>query len=135
MSEVPQRDREVLIAANRAVVSDTIGRWLVHALRGPVQAFSLVGDLLSPNAAPDPVVRDTIGTAAIQLRERVDLLDRALQPAPRPSEPGPVALAGVIGYLSALHACNPAGVIPSPCRIRLRGAPWPGSGRRRRSSP
>lgn len=123
MSEVPQRDREVLIAANRAVVSDTIGRWLVHALRGPVQAFSLVGDLLSPNSPPDPVVRDTIGTAAIQLRERLDLLDRALRPAPRPSEPGPVALADVIGYLSALHACNPAGVAFDAAVPPLRSLP------------
>jgi signal transduction histidine kinase len=123
VSEVPQRDREVLIAANRAVVCETVGRWLVHALRGPVQAFSLAGDLLGPGTVPEPAVCETIEESAVQLRERLDLLDRSLRPAPRPSEPGPVALAGVIGHLSALHACNPAGVVLDAAVPPLRSLP------------
>ena len=106
-----ERDREALIAANRAAVYGTIGRWLMHDMRGPAQAISLVGDLLDqPDTLPDPTLRHTLHTASTRLQECMHLLDLALGLTPRPTERGPVALAGVIEQLVALHARNHAGV-------------------------
>jgi signal transduction histidine kinase len=108
---VAERDLEVLIAANRAVVYGTISRWLVHDVRGPAQAIMLVGDLLGqPDTLPDQTLTDTLRSASARLQERLQLLDHALRLAPPPAEPGPVAIASVIEHLAALHACNHAGV-------------------------
>jgi len=114
----------VLIAANRAVVYGTIGRWLMHDVRGPAQAISLVGDLLDQgDTLLDSTVRDTLHSASARLQECLELLDRVLALAPSPAEPGPVALAGVIEQLAALHARNHAGVRLDAGPVPVRSLP------------
>jgi C4-dicarboxylate-specific signal transduction histidine kinase len=124
VSGAPDCDREVLIAANRATVYGTIGRWLMHDVRSPAQAISLVGDLLDqPDTPPDSTLRDTLHAASARLNQCLQLLDHALRAAPGPAEPGPVALAAVIEQIAALHAGNHAGVRLDTAQAPLRSLP------------
>lgn len=82
----------LLVAANRAALYGTIARWLMHDLRGPVQALSLVTDLLEQGDTVDePSVRTSIQEASGRLRQLVDLLDQVLR-RPDNGEVGPIVL-------------------------------------------
>src|SRR4029077_13392353 len=124
VSGAPEWDRGVLIAANLATVYGTIGRWLMHDVRSPAKAISLVGDLLDqPGTPPDSTLRDTLTAASARLNQCLQLLDHALRAAPVPAEPGPVALAGVIEQIAALHAGNHAGVRLDATQAPVRSFP------------
>src|SRR5215207_9757727 len=93
-----------LIAANRAAVYEAVSRWLLHDLRNPTQALSLLAELVGdPAAGRDPDLYATLRDATQQLAASVDLLDRTLRPPPRSLEPRPVALPDLLTYLVRLH--------------------------------
>jgi signal transduction histidine kinase len=83
----------LLLAANRAALYGTLARWLMHDLRGPVQAISLVTDLLEQGDTVDePSVRASIQEASGRLRQLVDLLDQVLRRPETNGEVGPIVL-------------------------------------------
>lgn len=106
MSRPIDLDRRLAVAVNRAATYGTIGRWLMHDVRGPIQAMGLVGDLIDQgDTLAEPTLRDTLSTATDRLRDLLELLDRVLR-LPRPSEPGPLALRPLVEHLSAIHAAH-----------------------------
>jgi signal transduction histidine kinase len=95
----------VLITANRAVVYGTVARWLLHDLRNPTQALSLVSELLdAPGSEIDLDLRTTLCDATRQLSVCVELLDRSLHISSPAAAPGPVVLSDVFGFLAQLYA-------------------------------
>jgi signal transduction histidine kinase len=96
-----------MIAANRAAVYGTISRWLLHEVRGPAQAISLVDDLLDQgDSLVDPTLQSTLHTASARLRDVLDLLDRVLRLPYVPREVEPVPIRHVLELLAAVHASN-----------------------------
>ncbi len=78
-SDEPARTA-LLVAANRAALYGTVARWLIHDLRGPAQALSLVSDLLEQgDTLEESSVRQTLAEASGRLRELLDLLDQVLR--------------------------------------------------------
>lgn len=94
-----------MIAANRAATYGTISRWVMHDVRSPTQAISLVHDLLlQGDDLTDPMLQETLRTASGRLRKLLDLLDRALRfPLPHP-EPEPLPVSQLVEPLAAVHA-------------------------------
>src|SRR6185295_7314113 len=90
----------VLVAANRTVVYGTVCRWLLHDLRNPAQALSLVTELIEPGTTPDSELWATLRESTQQLTGCVELLDRTLRSPPRSTAPGPIAVTDVFDYLS-----------------------------------
>jgi signal transduction histidine kinase len=89
-SDEPMRTA-LLVAANRAALYGTVARWVMHDLRGPAQALSLVSDLLEQgDTLEESAVRASLTEASGLLRELLDLLDQVLRrPAPD-DEPRPI---------------------------------------------
>jgi two-component system C4-dicarboxylate transport sensor histidine kinase DctB len=108
----------VLVTANRAAVYGTIARWLLHDLRSPVQALSLVAELLpEPGADTDSDLQATLRDSTRQLAAYVDLLDHATRTIPESAVPRPVVLSDVLTFLSRLYdSCR------SPTRLDLSRA-------------
>jgi len=83
-----------------------ISRWLMHDVRGPIQAMGLVGDLIDQgDTLADPTLRDTLYGATDRLRDLLELLDYVLRAA-RAAEPEPVALRQLFDHLVAMHAAH-----------------------------
>lgn len=83
----------LLVAANRAALYATVARWLMHDLRGPAQALSLVSDLLeSGDDMDEPAVRLSLQEASARLRELLELLDRVLRRSEPDETPRPVVV-------------------------------------------
>ena len=100
----PAIEPAVLVTANRAVAYGTVARWLLHDLRNPTQALSLVSELLTaPDAELDPDLRTTLCDATRQLGVCVDLLDRSLHTVSLAEPPRPVVLSDVFRFLSQLY--------------------------------
>jgi two-component system nitrogen regulation sensor histidine kinase GlnL len=110
-------------AANRAAVYGTIARWLMHDLRGPAQALSLVLDLLEQGAADDdPALRQTLNDASGRLRSLLDLLDRTLR-LPSPAEPSPLVLHEITDFLGELQRSSRSPVTLDADGIRAARLP------------
>lgn len=93
----------LLVAANRAALYGTVARWLMHDLRGPAQALSLVTDLLEQGDTLDePAVRVSLQEASGRLRELLDLLDRVLRRPDPNEEPRPVVLREPLAFADTL---------------------------------
>jgi signal transduction histidine kinase len=93
----------LLVAANRAALYGTVARWLMHDLRGPAQALSLVTDLLEQGDTLDePAVRVSLQEASGRLRELLDLLDRVLRRPDPDEEPRPVVLREPLAFADTL---------------------------------
>ena len=89
------------------MVYGTVSRWLMHEVRGPAQAISLVDDLLDQgDSLADPTLRNTLHTASGRLRDVLELLDRALRPPATQREPEPVPISQLLELLAAVHASN-----------------------------
>ncbi|HEU5171003.1 MAG TPA: ATP-binding protein [Gemmatimonadales bacterium] len=96
----------LLVTANRAAVYGLVSRWLMHDLRGPAQALSLVSDLVEHGDSPtDPAVRASLQEAAGRLRHLLDLLDGVLRVPAALADPQPVALREPVGFVVALLGC------------------------------
>ena len=94
----------VLITANRAVVYGAVSRWLLHDLRNPTQALSLVAELFDENEAdPDPDIHAMLQESTRKLAACLEMLDRTLRTIPPRATPGPVVLTEVFGFLAQLY--------------------------------
>lgn len=104
---------ELWIAANRAMLYGTVGRWLLHDLRNPVQALALVAELFSdePTTVFDPTLVGTLVETASHLGHTLELQDRVLRlPQPPRGQPWPVALGPLLEFLRDLHAARRSAV-------------------------
>lgn len=93
----------LLVAVNRAAAFNVAARWILHDLRSPAQALTLMADLLGePTEDLEPVLRGACGNLARSL----DLLARVLHPR-LSGEVGPIALQEPIAFVADLHrACR-----------------------------
>jgi signal transduction histidine kinase len=79
-------------------------RWLIHDLRNPTQALSLITDLMNEEPeAGDPGVADTIREATAHLTRSLELLDRLLRLAPAAAESVPLSLLDALQFVAALY--------------------------------
>jgi signal transduction histidine kinase len=93
----------LLVAVNRAALYGTVSRWLMHDLRGPAQALSLVADLLEQGDTLDePAIRLSVQEASGRLRDLLDLLDQVLRRPDPDDAPKPIALRGALALAGAL---------------------------------
>lgn len=106
VTSTPPIPTELLVAASHAAVSNEIGRWLVHDIRGPLQGVTLTLALLSePGDAPlDDGLREALAAASGELSNLVDLADRLLRIPRLDAEPGPVVLGDILRVAEHLLA-------------------------------
>jgi signal transduction histidine kinase len=80
---------------------------MMHEVRGPAQAISLVDDLLDQgDSLVDPTLQSTLHAASARLRDVLDLLDRVLRLPTTQREPDPVPVRHLLELLAAVHASN-----------------------------
>jgi C4-dicarboxylate-specific signal transduction histidine kinase len=92
------------VAANRAGIYGQVSRWLIHDLRNPTQAVTLLPELMTGmSGMAAEVARRSVMEAARQLTHALELLDRALRMPSRDSDPGPVSLRDILMFLESLH--------------------------------
>jgi C4-dicarboxylate-specific signal transduction histidine kinase len=108
----------MLRAVNRSAVYGQVSRWLIHDLRNPSQALTLMVELLHEPADADDPVEPTLRDATRHLVRSLELLDRILRVPSKPSrELGPVSLHDQLEYIGALHQAH-----RSPVTLDLAGA-------------
>lgn len=74
---------QLRIAAHRAAVCGTIGRWLMHELRGPVQVLTLAPELLDASGGTaDDATRTMLAEGTAALERVASVLDDLLQRPP-----------------------------------------------------
>ncbi len=123
MSAAPPAGEEralaLMVAANRAAVQATVCGWLVHDLRGPTQAISLLADLAEQGeSTDDPSLRQILLGASRRLVDLVALFDRSIRPPEiRPAAPGPLSLRDMVELIVHLHR-----VSHSPARLDATAA-------------
>lgn len=101
----------LLVAANRAALYGTVSRWLMHDLRGPAQAVSLVTDLLEQGDTLDePSVRGSLQEASGRLRNLLELLDHVLRRPDPDDDPQPLVLREPLGLAVTLLRLQRSGV-------------------------
>ena len=94
---------DLLVAANRQVIRERVGRWLLHDLRNPTQALTLVAAMIAEEPSPDdPSIGEMLQETTARLSDGLELLDRVLAVSSFHQEPGPVALADSLGFVKAL---------------------------------
>ena len=115
---VVSADLDSLAAANRYAVYGQVARWLIHDLRNPTQALTLITELMGDGPeAGDPSAVETIREATAQLSRSLELLDRLLR-LPRPAvEAAPLSLRDSVDFVGALHRGHRSGM-----RLDLEGA-------------
>ncbi|HYC33280.1 MAG TPA: ATP-binding protein [Gemmatimonadales bacterium] len=92
-----------MIAANRATTYGTVSRWLLHDLRNPTQALTLITELMGGAGGQDAEVEETVRGASAHLGRLLELMDRALRHPARPAaSPAPIALRPVLEFVSAV---------------------------------
>jgi signal transduction histidine kinase len=112
---------EILRAVNRSSVYGQVSRWLIHDLRNPSQALTLITELMQydPDSEDDPP-ENTIREATGHLVRSLELLDRVLRIPARIAEPRPVSLGDHLEFLDALHHVHRI-----PVMLNLSGALLP----------
>ena len=115
---VVSADLDSLAAANRHAVYGQVARWLIHDLRNPTQALTLLTELMDETPeAGDPGTVETIREATGQLARSLELLDRLLR-LPRPAaEAAPISLRDSLEFVGALHRSHRSGM-----RLDMEGA-------------
>jgi C4-dicarboxylate-specific signal transduction histidine kinase len=94
----------LLLAANRAAVYGQVSRWLIHDLRNPTQALTLITELMSGEpGGGDDGAKGMVQAAAAHLTRSLELLDRALHQPERGADPRPVSLRHILEFIEALH--------------------------------
>ncbi len=112
---------DILRAVNRSTVYGQISRWLIHDLRNPSQALTLITELMHDETEPeDEPPENTIREATRHLVRSLELLDRILRVPTRPEIPGPVSLRDHFEFLRGLHE-----VRRSPVTLDLSSALGP----------
>jgi signal transduction histidine kinase len=81
-----------------------LSRWLIHDLRNPSQALTLITELMQGGPDPDDdPLEHTIRDATRHLVRSLELLDRVLRVPSRSTEIGPVSLREHLEFLGELH--------------------------------
>jgi C4-dicarboxylate-specific signal transduction histidine kinase len=102
---------ELLLAANRQAVRARVGRWLIHDLRNPTQALTLVSGVLEdPQDAGELPLIQTLQDATAHLGRTLALLDRLLSVTPTGTAPAPLVLHDTLRFVSALCEVSHTGV-------------------------
>jgi two-component system C4-dicarboxylate transport sensor histidine kinase DctB len=92
------------VAANRASVYGQVSRWLIHDLRNPTQALTLLPELMTGRSEMDAEgARRYVVEATRHLTHALELLDRALRVPSGDSDRGPVSLRDILVFLQSLH--------------------------------
>ncbi len=95
---------EVLSGLNRTAVYGQVCRWLIHDLRNPSQALTLITEIMHEEYGSDEEPpENTIREATRHLVGSIELLDRVLRPPYTPADPGPISVRNVLQFLGALH--------------------------------
>jgi signal transduction histidine kinase len=90
------------VAANRAALRATVGPWVIHDLRSPVQAVALIGDMLAEDETSiDSSLRAILKDNARRMRELLDALTWLFEP-PAAGDAQPVPLSAVITTVAAV---------------------------------
>jgi C4-dicarboxylate-specific signal transduction histidine kinase len=92
------------VAANRASVYGQVSRWLIHDLRNPTQALTLLPELMTGKSEMDAEgTRRSVMVAARHLTHALELLDRAVRMPAWNSDRGPVSLRDILMFLDSLY--------------------------------
>lgn len=104
---------------NRTAVYGHISRWLIHDLRNPSQALTLMVELMKDEPVEgEDSPEDTMREATRHLVTSLELLDRVLRiPSRTSSGLGPVSLHDHLEFLAALHHAH-----RSPVTLDMRDA-------------
>ena len=103
------------------MVYGQVSRWLIHDLRNPSQALTLITELMQGDSNPDDdPPENTIREATHHLVRSLELLDRVLRIPSRTAEPRPVSLRAHLEFLDALHRVHRI-----PVTLDLSGALLP----------
>jgi signal transduction histidine kinase len=100
-----------LIAVNRQAVYAHVARWLIHDLRNPAQALTLVAELAGDHeAVGETDLAEAIREATHHLSQSLELLDRLLRLPPEHAELAPLSLADSVGFVAALYKAHRSNV-------------------------
>jgi signal transduction histidine kinase len=96
---------DLLVAANRAAVVSAVSRWLLHDLRTPLQAVTLLTELVAQSDLEflDPSLVGTLAEGGQSLASTIERLDRLLRPLPLDRPAAPLAPADVVQAVEALY--------------------------------
>jgi signal transduction histidine kinase len=87
---------------NRAATYGTVSRWLLHDLRNPTQALTLVLELLDDPGMADRELLETIQNATAHLTRSLELMDRVLRNVPPGMEPGLVSVNDSLEFVGSV---------------------------------
>ena len=107
-----------------------VGRWLIHDLRNPTQALTLVTELMDEQPDDgDPGMVETVREATSHVARTLELLDRLLRIPPDDDEAGPLSIRDSLEFVAGLfdaHRCaavlrvdpESAAVLPAVCGLQ-----------------
>jgi signal transduction histidine kinase len=87
---------------NRAATYGTVSRWLLHDLRNPTQALTLVLELLDDPGMADRELLGSIQSSTVHLTRSLELVDRVLRNVPPGVEPGLVSVNDSLEFVGSL---------------------------------
>ncbi len=109
---------ELVVGANRQAVCTRVARWLIHDLRNPTQALTLLAGLMEDEPLAGQVeLGETLREGAAHVGRSLQLLDHLFASARPGLEPAPVSLLDSLRYIAALY-----GVQHSAVALDLAGA-------------
>jgi signal transduction histidine kinase len=95
-----------------------VARWLIHDLRNPAQALTLITELmLEAPEADDLAAVETVREATGKLARSLELLDRLLRVPRAPAEAAPLSLRDSLEFVGALYSRQRSGL-----RLDMEGA-------------
>lgn len=102
MPTTPPDQLHLLAAANRGVVRATLTRWLVHALRNPLQSLSMVPALVGQdgNARLDDLASGLLTDGVRRSAQLLELFDELARP--ESDQPVPVDTTAMLGSVDRL---------------------------------
>jgi len=111
---------------NRAATYGTVSRWLLHDLRNPTQALTLVLELLDDPGMADRELISTIQSSTAHLTRSLELMDRVLRPVPPGMEAGLVSVSDSLEFVGSVLRVHKSPVTvdweaPAPALPLVRG--------------
>jgi signal transduction histidine kinase len=92
---------------NRAATYGTVSRWLLHDLRNPTQALTLVLALLDDPGMADRELISTIQSSTAHLTRSLELMDRLLRLVSPGMEPGLVNVSDSLEFVGSVLRPGP----------------------------
>jgi signal transduction histidine kinase len=83
-----------------------VARWLVHDLRNPIQALTLIPELIGESSGVDQEARDTFRHSTERLGRLLVLLDHVLRAPPADTTAAPISLHAPLGFLRAVMSLH-----------------------------